>query len=177
MQVLFNNIQSIIDTIENTKNNNELKGEIKIENCNSMWGVIRECQTMNDWYDFENELLQLMKDYPNYSEIGHTHGLSCIYPKEYLDSKHPKYMNRILLPIDKSFIQAPNVQEYHLGQCIVTYHKGSYETMEDTFSNIVEYIHKENIEIRGDVIETEILGSFIVNNEDEYLIEIKVPIM
>ncbi|WFD11868.1 MerR family transcriptional regulator [Tepidibacter hydrothermalis] len=178
MQAVAKNLGSIIKTIEETRKKYE-KSEslIEIKNCGSIYGVVGECKTVNDWYEFEGKLLELTERYPNYSEVGHNHGISFVYNKKCLYCTKNEYMEKIVMPIDKQFINDLNVQEYSLGKCIVAYHKGEHYNIKNTFSRIKEYINKKQLNIRGDIIKTSIISSFIVNNENEYLMEIKVPII
>jgi DNA-binding transcriptional MerR regulator len=174
MQAVAKNIENIIETIEGTSEAGEK--QIQIKNCGSLYGIIGDCQTSNDWYEFETKLLELTNNYPNYSEIGHNHGLSCIHNEKYLHCTRNKYMEKIAIPINQRFINDPNVQEYQLGMCIVAYHKGPHHRIKDTFLRIKEYISMKQLQIRGDIIITSIISSFIVNNENEFLNEIKIPI-
>lgn len=174
MQAISKNIKSIIETIEHTSGN--MENQIEIKNCDSMYVVIGDCQTSNDWYAFETKLQELTKSYPNYSEVGHNHGLSFIYNEKYLHLTENKYMEKIAIPIDQQFINDSNVTEYELGMCIVAYHKGTHQNIKDTFLRIKEYINNKQLQIRGDIIITSIIGSFIINNENEFFKEIKIPI-
>ncbi|MCT4618378.1 MAG: MerR family transcriptional regulator [Marinisporobacter sp.] len=174
MQAVTENIKDIIETIEETSEITE--NQIEIKNCDAMYGIIGDCQTSNDWYEFEAKLLELTNKYPNYSEIGHNHGLSFIYNEKYLHSAQNKDMKKIAIPIDQGLINDSNVHKYQLGMCIVAYHKGSRHNIKDTFSRLKEYINVKQLKIRGDIIVTSIISSFIVNNEDEFLYEIKIPI-
>lgn len=175
MQAITKNIEHIIDTIEEISKT--IENKIEIKNCDSIYGIIGDCQTSNDWYEFEAKLLELTNRYPNYSEVGHNHGLSIIYNEKYLYCTKNIYVEKIAIPIDQQFINDSNVQEYSLGRCIVAYHKGSHHKYEDTFLRIIEYIDRNQLQIRGDIIITSIISSFIVNNENEHLREIKIPII
>ncbi|PAB60063.1 MerR family transcriptional regulator [Anaeromicrobium sediminis] len=178
MQAVAKKLESIIETIEETSIRYEtIENQIEIKSCNPIYGVIGDCQTVNDWYEFETKLLELTERYPNYSEVGHNHGISFIYNEKYLHCTKTEYLEKVIMPTDEEFIKDLNVQEYSLGKCIIAYHEGPYSNMEDTFSRIREYINKKQLQIRGDIIKTSIISSFIVNNENEYLVEIKVPII
>jgi len=178
MQAVSKNIESIIETIEETRMHYEMtQNIIEIKNCHSIYGVIGDCKTVNDWYEFETKLLELTERYPNYSEVGHNHGVSVIHNEKYLYSTKSEHMEKVIIPIDQQFSNDLNVEEYFLGECIVAYHKGPYCNIEDTFSRIKQYINEKQIQIRGDIIKTEIVDEFIVNNKNEYLKEIKIPII
>lgn len=175
MQAVAKNIEDIIETIEETTDT--IENQIEIKNCDSMYGIIGDCQTSDDWYEFEGKLLELTNRYPNYSEIGHNHGISFIYNEKYLHYPQNKYMEKVAIPIDQQFINDPNVQEYPLGMCIVAYHKGALHSLKDTFSRLRGYINREHLQTRGDIITTSIISTFIVNNENEFLKEIKIPLI
>lgn len=178
MQAVEKNLESIIDTIEKTTNHYEsIKNLIEIKSLNSIYGVIGDCRTVNDYYEFETKLHELTERYPNYSEIGHNHGISFIFNEKFLDDTKDEYLDKIFIPIDQQYISDLNVQEYSLGRCIIAYHKGSNHSIQTVFSRIKEYINERELQIRGDIIITSIISDFIVNNEDEFLIEIKVPII
>lgn len=175
MQTVAKNIKRIIETIEKTSRTNE--NQIEIKNCDSIFGIIGDCQTSYEWYEFETKLLELTKSYPNYSEIGHTFGLSFIYNEEYLNCIKSNYLEKVIIPVDKQFTNDQNVQEYPLEMCIVAYHKGSHHNMKDTFSRVKEYVNMKQLKIRGDIIITSVINRFIVNNENEFLKEIKIPLV
>lgn len=178
MQALAKNIESIIETIEEKRINYEtIKNAVEIKNCDPIYGVMGDCKTVNDWYEFEAKLLELTERYPNYSEVGHNYGLALIHGNKYLYSPKNEYIEKIIMPIDRQFSNDLNVEVYNLGKCIVAYHKGLYSDREDTFLRIKEYIDEKKIEIRGDIIETQIVDEFILDNENEYLLEIKIPII
>jgi len=63
-----------------------------------------------------------------------------------------------------------------LGECLVKYHVGPYEILEESYEEIKDFIKKKGYIINGNIIETPIINSFIVSNEEEYLTEIKVPV-
>ncbi|WP_105614655.1 MerR family transcriptional regulator [Vallitalea okinawensis] len=178
MQAVSKNLETIIERIEKTKERYENSGSlIEVQSCDAIYGVIGDCQTIHDWYEFEKKLLELTECYPNYSEVGHNHGLSFIYNEQYLNHVEREHLVKILMPIEQQFMNDPNVEEYSLGQCILTYHQGSYSRIEETFSKVRQYIKQEHLSIRGDIITTSIINSFIINNQDEFLIEIKIPVI
>ncbi|GAA0182504.1 MerR family transcriptional regulator [Clostridium sediminicola] len=177
MQAVASNIEAIIKRIERTRSySDNIENLIEVRNCNSIYGVIGDCRTVNDWYEFEKNLLQIKENYPNYAEIGHTYGMQIIFNEKVFYDIKDENIDKIILPIDKKFINNPNVQEYSLQDCVVGYHKGRIENLKDTLLKIKKYIDQNDLLIKGEVITNSIIGSFIVNNPDEYLIEIKVPI-
>jgi DNA-binding transcriptional MerR regulator/effector-binding domain-containing protein len=180
-QAILKNVEGIIQSIEETKNLYKSKGNnIEIKECDDIYGVIGECNTANDWYEFEKKLCKLTEIYPNYSEIGHNKNILLICEYNFLNKIKQKdigFMGKILLPIDKSYINDKNVEKYPIGKCIVTYSKGSHESIGDILKRIKEFIYEKKINIRGDIIIFNIINKFVVNNPDEFLMEIKVPIV
>ncbi len=177
MQAMEKNIEDIINRIEATRSySDNIESLIEVKNCGSIYGIVGDCQTVNDWYDFEKNLLQIREHYPNQSEVGHTYGMLMIFNENCFNDLSDENIDKIVLPIDKKFINASNAQEYALGNCVVAYHKGRSENMKDTLIKMKEYIKQKELQMRGEVIITSIIGSFIVNNPEEYLIEIKIPI-
>lgn len=175
MQAIEKNISSIIETIENTdKVNNE---KITIKYCDMLYGIIGDCKTNYDWYELEAKLLDLTNYYPYYSEIGHNHGLSFIYNAKYLHSAQNEHMEKILIPVDQKLFNDSKIEGYELGKCIIAYHKGPHHNIMDTLSKLKEYINVNKLKTRGDIVITTIISSFIVNNENEFLYEIKIPII
>lgn len=177
MQTVAKRFSNILDTIEEKSRYFEkFKNEIEIKECGSIRGVIGDCQTVSDWFDFEAKLQELIASFPNYSEIGHNHGLTFIYNEQYLHTANDQNIDKVILPLEKEFRGDANVEEYPLGVCIVAYHKGENITLMHTFTKIREYIAVRNLTIRGDIVMTAIISSFIVNNESEHLVEIRIPL-
>ncbi|MGO4549263.1 MerR family transcriptional regulator [Paenibacillus sp. 2TAB23] len=178
MQTVAKRFSIILDTIEEKSCSFEkFKNEIEIKECGSIRGVIGDCQTVSDWFDFEAKLQELIVRFPNYSEVGHNHGLSFIYNEKYLHTTNDQYIDKVILPFEKEFRGDANVEEYPLGVCIVAYHKGENDKLIHIFTNIREYIADHKLTIRGDIVMTSIISSFIVNNESEHLVEIRIPLM
>lgn len=177
MQTVSKRFSNILDTIEEKSCYFEKhKNEIEIKECGSIRGVIGDCQTVSDWFDFEAKLQEVIASFPNYSEIGHNHGLTFIYNEKYLQTANDQYIDKVILPLEKDFRGDANVEEYPLGNCIVTYHKGENDKLIHVFTNIREYIAVHKLTIRGDIVMTAIISSFIVNNESEHLVEIRIPL-
>ncbi|QJD82054.1 MerR family transcriptional regulator [Cohnella herbarum] len=177
MQTVAKRFAFILDTIEEKGSYFEkFKNGIEIKECYSIRGVIGECQTVSDWFDFEAKLQELITRFPNYSEVGHNHGLTYIYNEKYLHTANDLLIEKVILPLEKEFRGDANVEEYPLGVCIVAYHKGENDKLIHVFTDIREYIAVNKLNIRGDIIMTSIISSFIVKNESEHLVEIRIPL-
>jgi len=177
MQTVAKRFAFILDTIEEKGSYFEkFKNRIEIKECYSIRGVIGECQTVSDWFDFEAKLQELITRFPNYSEVGHNHGLTYIYNEKYLHTANDLLIEKVILPLEKEFRGDANVEEYPLGVCIVAYHKGENDKLIHVFNDIREYIAVNKLNIRGDIIMTSIISSFIVKNESEHLVEIRIPL-
>jgi len=177
MQTVAKRFSIILDTIEEKRRYFEAyKNGIEIRECGSIRGVIGDCQTVHDWFDFEAKLQELVARFPNYSEVGHNHGLSFIYNEKYLHTANDQYIDKVILPLEKEFRGDANVEEYPLGLCILAYHKGENDKLMHVFTRIKEYMAVHNLTIRGDIVMTAIISSFIVNNESEHLVEIRIPL-
>ncbi len=180
-QAILKNMEIIIQGIEDKRNLYKINGSnIEIKECEDIYGVIGECKTANDWFEFEKKLGELTKRYPKYSKVGHNKDILLIYNYDFLNRTNQEEMEfaeKILLPIDKNFMEDENVEKYPLGRCLVAYHKGSHKSEGDLFKRIVEFISDNKINIRGDIVITTVIDEFIINNPDEFLIEIKVPII
>lgn len=179
-QAILKNIEMIIEEVE-AKHElyQEIGDSIVIKNIESFYGVEGECNTANDWYEFEKKLKVLMSIYPNYSEIGMNKELLFIYDEAFLkysDEEEMSYVNKIIMPIDEEFKEYDNVKEYKLGKCILIYHKGGYDIKKRTFDKVSEYIKLNGIKTKGYMINRSIIEEFVVNNPDEFLMEIMIPI-
>ncbi|WDV44146.1 helix-turn-helix domain-containing protein [Clostridiaceae bacterium M8S5] len=179
LQVISNNIDNIIEDIKRAKDAYEKIGsKIEIRYCDPLIGIIGDCEDVKDWYQFENKLLELTKKYPNYSEIGHNHGLTFIHDGNFLLTSYGDNIKKIILPVDKTLIDNPNVQEYKLGNCICVYFMGNITDFNQILvPSLKQYVESNNIQIRGDIVTTTIAGSFIVHNSSEHITEIKIPVL
>lgn len=176
MQTVAKRFSNILDTIEEKNGYFEKhKNQIEMKECGSIRGVIGDCQTVSDWFDFEAKLQEAIAHFPNYSEVGHNHGLTFIYNEKYLHTANDQYIDKVIIPLQQEFRGDANVEEYPLGNCIVAYHKGGNDKLIHIFANIREYIADHKLTIRGDIVMTAIISSFIVNNESEHLVEIRIP--
>lgn len=175
MQIILKDLNNIINSIESkTKEYDINQNSIRIENCKSIYGLITECDANNDWYEFEYKLLELTSIYPNYSDFGHNYGISFV--NDELIFEKQESIKKIIIPVNDDLIKNLHVEEYHLGECILGYHKGSYNTLEKTLDLIKEFISKNNLKIRGDIVTTSVINEFILQNPDKHLIEIKIPL-
>ncbi|MDI4643522.1 MerR family transcriptional regulator [Cohnella hashimotonis] len=179
MQTVAQRLSLILDTIEEKSRpleNAERAPEIEIRDCGSIRGVIGDCQTVQDWFDFEAKLQELVARYPNYSEIGHNHGHIYIYNEEYFHTADDRHIEKVILPLERQF-RGDGIGDYPLGVCIVAYHKGKIENLMQVFSEIKKFIADHRLTIRGDIVMTSIVSSFIVRNENEHLAEIRIPLI
>ncbi|MBS5650070.1 MAG: MerR family transcriptional regulator [Clostridiales bacterium] len=64
-----------------------------------------------------------------------------------------------------------------LGGCgaLCTYHKGSFETGEDTYKRLYTYAAQHSISLRGDSYERSVIDWWSTEKEDEFLLEILLP--
>ena len=59
---------------------------------------------------------------------------------------------------------------------VYIYHKGSYKTLSEEFGFILNYVNKNNLTIIDNPRERYIDGMWNKDSEEDYLIEIQIPI-
>ncbi len=62
------------------------------------------------------------------------------------------------------------------GEYAYIYHKGPYETLNRSRSQLYDHARKSGCKVAGATIEKGLLGSFAVASDKEYLIELQVPV-
>lgn len=69
-----------------------------------------------------------------------------------------------------------NTKKLWAGKYACIYHKGPYKDTYKSYEKILKYISENNYEIEGDAVEIGLIDCSIIQNEDEYLTEIQIPI-
>lgn len=175
-QAILKNFNQILDKVELVKNKYEQRGEEpQIVELEDLYVVEGECNTTDDWFQFEKKLCDLTDRYPNYNEIGHnaTLILKYDYNEEESDARH---IDKILLPIDKKYKDDINVERWKLGRCVLVLYKDPSHDKSEIIMKIRSFVEQQGLTTRGEIFIQAVVGKFIVNNIEERLVEIIVPI-
>jgi len=177
MQIISENVGGILDAIDHAKSEAaDSKRPFKIKQCLTITGIVGDCATVNDWHAFNKKLKELSGLYPDHDEIGHHYGMSFVYASPYLTTPGQEHLRSVIIPVHFRYKNAKHVQSYPLGRCIVAYHQGTPGGIETTLRRVRKVVDKQKLKLRGEVVTTSIISRFIVNNENEYIIEIKLPL-
>lgn len=177
LKLVNSELSSIISSVEYANEvSKQEKNSIEIKNLDPLYGTISDFKVEDSWYNFENILQKMMKNSPNYSEVGHNYGISFICNKEFLYSPNEKYIEQAFLPVNKEYINLDGIKKYSIGKSIITYHIGDISKLDDIFLEIRQYIIKNNLKIRGDIILTPLINTFILKDIEKHVFQLKIPI-
>lgn len=176
MEALKSKISLIIEDIGQALSEVHDKGiALRVEDCGSLYGVGSKGHQIKGWFQLENILHEVMGRYPQYEDRCH-HSLIMIFEKGYLEENSFDRLQRILLPIEEENANAPHVERYHLGQCVVGYHQGNHDKKHETYKEILDYIKEHQLTPRGDVVLVPIINSFILSNPEENIMKVMIPL-
>ncbi len=174
MQIICSNIDRVVGAITKAKSS-DLK-DIKIEIRNDIYGVLGGNTPIYNLIDFEIELLNLTKIYPKYSTIGNNFGVILVFKSQILEKNELTMERRTFLRIDEHFSEDENVEKIHLGRCVTSYIKGIDVTNNKLLMNQKQFIKDNNLITKGDMYLIPIVNRFIVENHEDYLYELVIPI-
>lgn len=69
-----------------------------------------------------------------------------------------------------------NIKKLAAGKYACIYHKGPYKDTYKSYEKILKYLSENNYKVAGDSVEIGLIDSSIIQNEDEYITEIQIPI-
>lgn len=113
-----------------------------------------------DYLDQEN----LGEEYPLGTIISHDKLLKQDFLESFYCSKFSKPQN------------SPYAYTKPAGTYAVMYHKGSYESMADSYQALIAYIKKNNLAITGCSYEHELLNQLAAASPDEFIIQIAIQV-
>ncbi|MGV8905763.1 MAG: MerR family transcriptional regulator [Acetobacterium sp.] len=118
--------------------------------------------------------LRLLLDYLADHNLGDEYPLSSIILKDHLKENlfiEDFYCSRLSESIDSEYLFIKPQGRY----AIIT-HKGSYETIKDSYKKLMDYIKENDQQISGNSYEHELLNYLAVGNPDQFIIEIAIQI-
>jgi DNA-binding transcriptional MerR regulator len=176
-QSIVTNVESIVEIAEKSIAEYEkIKDNPTIKKYNDLVGIIGDCDDANGWYEIEKKIREISEKYPNYSEVGHNHGLIFIGPFDFIIKDDDALINKILLPYSLPDFDDENIEKYTLGRCITAYHKGKPDDLKNTFVKILDFAKANMLKTKNTVLIRSIVGSFIINYEEEFLQELIIPL-
>lgn len=118
--------------------------------------------------------LRLLLDYLADNNLGDEYPLSSIILKKHLEENQlieDYYCSRLSESIDSEYLFIKPRGKY----AIIT-HKGSYETIKDSYKKLIDYIRENNWQISGNSYEHELLNYLAVGDPDQFIIEIAIQV-
>lgn len=114
-------------------------------------------------------------NYINNKGISTGYTMGAILKKERLLQGNYKDQGKFFLKVDKS-IKCDRIYEKSSGTFICKRHIGKYEDSYKTYTELIEYINKNNYKIVGDSYEYSIFDYFVVKDPNEYVTEICIQV-
>ena len=102
-----------------------------------------------------------------------TFGFGAMIKKEDLISP---FRYRIANFYTKTSLPAEGSELKPAGLYAVTFHRGSYDRIDESYRRLLGFLEKKGLKIAGNAYETDLLSSYMVKSEDEYLTKITVRI-
>lgn len=106
----------------------------------------------------------IREEFPLGSIVLKEHLLAGIYTEDYYFTK-----------LDHQ-IQSSRLYHKPAGLYAVIYHKGSYETLHESYECLMDFIGQNHYTVTGNACEHELLNYLAVGNSNQYIIQISVPI-
>jgi len=174
IQIVCNNIDRAVCSIEKAQ---EYEVEdIHIEYREDFYGIRGRELVINNIVDFENELLNLSMKYPEYAKIGNNFGLVTIHSTSRLYDENYTNKRKTMLRIDAHYKNEPAVQFMSIGRCVVTYIKSPKLLNEELLKKMREFVQQHHLIPKKDIYITPVINRFIVENSDDFLYEVIMPI-
>ncbi|WP_342551263.1 MerR family transcriptional regulator [Paenibacillus sp. FSL R7-0652] len=151
----------------------ELRNAPKILKCQAEYFITTQLDAGDGDKEFAKKLTE-HRDYCEKRYIDHEFPIWTIISKDRFESRdyYPEYIaNQIKAPIseEKLFIKPA-------GLYAVIDHKGSYDSMSQTYSVIKKYIARKGMKVSGDVYALDQLTYWAEKNPDDYKIRIFVQV-
>lgn len=176
-QSIVTNIEEVLKTVEKAMvQYDKLKDNPCVKEYNDLVGIIGDCDDANEWYEFEKKIKEISDRYPNYSEVGYNHGLVLIGSFDFIIKNDDALIKKILLPYNLTNFDDENIERYKLGKCIVAYHKGKPKNLKYTLEKMLKFAKNNMLKTKDTVLTRSIVGSFIINFEEEFIQEIIIPL-
>ena len=176
VQIICNNINRIVDSLEQAEDINPETVSIKERDHLYCVGGINKI--VYDPINFERELYEITKIYPKYSSIGNNFGIISAYDVVLLGGENELKTTekQLFLRIDQQFSEDENVQKIKLGKCVVTYSKRPSLLEGDSIKRLREYVKINNLTPRDKIYVVPIINRFIIENPEDYLYEVLLPV-
>lgn len=146
-----------------------------LEDCSEEYLIaVSICRETNDFDRERINKLRLLLDYLADNNMGDEYPLGTIVLKEHLNEKHLKedyYSSRLSERVDSEYLFIKPQGRY----AIIT-HKGSYETIADSYKILIDYIDENNEQILGNAYEHELLNYLAVGDPDQFVTQIAIQI-
>jgi len=174
LEAIYDVVDGIVNSIEETVP--DANNEITIEHREDFYGIVGNRLLDTGRYDFEVNLLDLTNRHPKYYEVGHNFGLIMRLDLESVINTELEENRTTILRVDKRFKNDENITEIQLGKCVVLYHRGSRLKRPLFGQEVVAFINENELKAKGDVYVYPIVNRFIVDDVNEYVYEILIPI-
>ncbi|WP_002149204.1 MerR family transcriptional regulator [Bacillus cereus] len=131
--------------------------------------------TMDDMFEYYIHSLQKnMKQIDNSlfsGDIGVT-----VSKKALIQNEFQAY-NSVFILLDYMPFQVHTSDEIKEGIFACSYHHGSYEETDETYTKLLKHIDKEGYEVCGDAIEIALIDWSVTENPKEQVTEIQIPVV
>ena len=176
LQSISENFENIIEEIDSLQSGRMDSKRPEIVEAYGVFGIISEEGAVKNLYDFELQLQKLMGKYPDYEEIGHNYGLLHVFDSGYISDLSDGHLKFFILPVRENDRKNRNVRQYRIDKHIRAYHRGPRRSIGKKLQELKTYAESQGLKIKDEIIVSSIAGSFIVNNSEEHITEIKIPV-
>jgi|GEM_PF-2279546 len=177
-QLIKEDLDSILENIDQAVETYQTYGiQPRIKDIGDIRCLVADCSGLEEWVDMELKIKELTQQDPNYFELGHNHGLVFGGRFPMITEQDDRYLDWIIKPTMGLSVENPDFESFHLGKCIVALHKGTHEGQKVTFQGMLDFAQEKDLKTKGLVFSRSIVGSFIVNNKEEFLQSLMIPIV
>lgn len=99
-----------------------------------------------------------------------------VYYDDYKNYDYDKADIEVCVKVSENQVMDGIVRQFGGFLAAVTYHYGSYSTMNRTYKRILDWLEKNNLVFVGGAVENYIIDAITTNCEDEYVTEIMLPV-
>ncbi len=175
-------IQNKIDQIHQTRNRLDamvdyLKSSFKIQPFEKgiRWidarpTAVEHVAPPHDLYAMEMAFKKLYKSARDHHDLS-VHGFLFFTEKTGNGDNGDVLFKKVALPVSRG-----GSETIKAGNFAYLYHKGPFEALEESHNLLTTYIHESGHSIIGPSIERVILSSIAVSSENDYLVEIQIPV-
>lgn len=139
------------------------------------YGVSDTSQYSKDLYGLENMIFNVAKKQPYYEETSMNCALVRKYEGDYVHAFNFYNTKELIMPIDVDFIEPKDVNKYSIGNALVTYHKGSKDSLPYTLKRLDRYMKDNNFKGTKQLYIKAIINRFISYDIEDEIREIIVP--